>query len=270
MFGPPDPVEPIRDTRPSTDRSKFERAGFVSLWAGTFDSVEDAELYFGCPEEVEVFLPPEAFAADFALGDFPSENLEVNFEQVEPRPLRELLLDATYAVSYLDAALEEAARQGIEQAQGVALLFDFDYRLNPDRRDAAGPLRFVGTFPFVRSTIRTSRRIFAAADEMGCPAEAVLIVFEAFLSARTKRQEDGASGNMTARELCEHLLRCRGDGTPAILRELGLRRSEDVGRVVAGLFKSGLLVKKGPAGRQESDPEADYAGLFVLDAPPAS
>jgi hypothetical protein len=74
---------------------------------------------------------------------------------------------------------------------------------------------------------------------------------------------------MTAREYCGHLLRCRGDGTPGILRELGLPRSEEVGRVVAGLFKNGLPVKRGPAGRQESDPEADYAGLFVLDAPPA-
>src|SRR3954447_18287278 len=103
------------------------REGFVSLWVGTFPSVEAAESYFGIPDEIGVYLPPETFATDFGLGDFPPETLEVNFEHVAPRPLRELLRDATFSASFLDQAVEAGTRQGISDAQGVALLYDFDY-----------------------------------------------------------------------------------------------------------------------------------------------
>src|SRR5215218_4504498 len=103
------------------------REGFVSLWVGTFASVEAAEAYFGIPDEIGVYLPPEAFATDFGLGDFPPETLEVNFEHVAPRPLR----DATFSASFLDQAVEAGTRQGISDAQGVALLYDFDDRAEP-------------------------------------------------------------------------------------------------------------------------------------------
>lgn len=35
---------------------------------------------------------------------------------------------------------------------GVALLYDFDYQAHPDCKHALGPLQFIGTFPFVRSS----------------------------------------------------------------------------------------------------------------------
>src|SRR5262249_38838774 len=110
MLGQPDPIVPIRGSEaiPSGSQSAFKRVGFVSLWAGTFASVEDAEANFGIPDEVGVYLPAEAFAADFGLGDFPPDILEVNFEQISPRPLRDLLRDATFAASFVDQALEAA------------------------------------------------------------------------------------------------------------------------------------------------------------------
>jgi uncharacterized repeat protein (TIGR04138 family) len=242
-------------------QAEFKRAGFVSLWVGTFPSVEDAETYFGIPDEIGVYLPPEAFAADFGLGNFPPDTLEVNFEQVAPRPLGELLLDATFAASFLDRAVEAAARQGIEKAQGVALLYDFDYRLNAARRDVAGPLRFIGTFAFIRVAPRANvPPVHEVAQELGCPVARVLFVLGALSGARTQRQQcGGEAGHTTAKECCEYLLRCRGDDTPAVLRELGLRRSEDVGRVIFALVKKGLVR------RQESDLESDFEGLFVLD-----
>jgi uncharacterized repeat protein (TIGR04138 family) len=265
MLGYPGDTSPIRDKRPSAVRSKFERAGFVSLWAGTFPSVEAAEAYFGCPDETGVSLPADAFVADFALGDFPLEFLEVNFEQVAPRPLEELLEDATYAASYRDLALKAAARQGIERAQGVALLFNFDYRLNPARRDAAGPLQFVGTFPYVQVGRNSNfQPVFELAEEIGCPAGAILFLGAFAFAMKQRRQEnEGPPEQMTAREYCELLLRWRGDDTPAILRELGLWRSEDVGRI---LF---AMIEKRLARRRESDSEADFAGLFDPGGPAA-
>jgi hypothetical protein len=125
-----------------------QRSGFVSVWVGTFPSVEAAETYFGIPDEVGVYLPPEVFLKDLGLEELRAENLEVNFEQLAPRRLRRLLADATFAASFLDQAVEAASRQGIEAAQGVALLYDFDYQAKPGWQRTAGPLTFLGSFPF--------------------------------------------------------------------------------------------------------------------------
>jgi len=124
------------------------RAGVVSIWAGTFPSVDAAEWYFGVPDEIGVYLPPDEFLRDVGIADLPPECLEANFEQAVPRPVRELLRDATFAASFLDAAAEAADRQGVREAQGVALVYDFDYQAVPGWKPAAGPLRFVGAFPF--------------------------------------------------------------------------------------------------------------------------
>jgi uncharacterized repeat protein (TIGR04138 family) len=243
-------------------QAEFKRAGFVSIWIGTFESVEDAEAYFGIPDEIGVYLPAEAFADDFSLGNFPPETLEVNFEQVPPRPVRELLRDATFAASFFDQAIEAAVLQGIDQGQGVALLYNFDYRLNSAWRDAVGPLRFIGAFPFIRfSPHENLQPAHEVAQEMACSTGTVLFVLGALSGARAKRQRERGveAGHMTAREYCEYLLTCRGDDTPAVLRELGLRRSEEVGRIMFALVKKGLVRCN------ESDSESDFNGLFVLD-----
>jgi len=264
MLGQPDPVIPVRNsgTMPAGSPGAFARTGFVSLWAGRFPSVEDAEAYFGIPDEIGVYLPAEAFSRDFDLGHFPSENLEVNFERRLPRPLRELLQDATFAGSFLDQAVAAAVEQGIDQAQGVALVYDFDYRLKAGRCDEAGPLRFVGAFPYVQLSPKANLQpVYEVAQELGCPPATVLFVLGALAGAATKRRRERGSdaGPLTARDYCEYLLTCRGDDTPAVLRELGLRRSEDVGRVMFA------AVNKGLARRHESDRESDFEGLFVLD-----
>lgn len=262
MLGYPAPIFPVRDSAAilSGGQAEFKRAGFVSLWVGTFPSVDDAEAYFGMPDEIGVYLPPEAFARDFGLGNFPPETLEVNFEQVAPRPLAELLLDTTFAASFLDQAVAAADRLGIAEAQGVALLYDFDYRLKPARRDAAGPLRFLGAFPYVHYGPREHLQPFIeVARGLGVPTGTVMFVFGALVDASAQRQRDSADRQLTARAYCEFLLRCRGDDTAASLRELGLRRSEDVGRVTFALVEKGLIR------RRESDAESDFQGLFVLD-----
>src|SRR5262249_5306608 len=123
---------------------------YVSIWAGTFDSVQDAEAYFGIPEEVGIYLPPEAFAADFALGDFPPENLDVTVNEGPLRPLAELLQGTTFAASFIDQAVAAASRLGIPNAHFVAILYDFDYRLNSTHRDFVGTVRFIGAFTFSR------------------------------------------------------------------------------------------------------------------------
>jgi hypothetical protein len=133
----------------SRDEVDYRRPGFVSVWVGTFPSVEAAETYFGIPDEVGVYLPPEGFARDLAMSDLPAESLEVNFEQLAPRPLGLLLRDATFSASFMEQVIAAASRQGIQAAQGIALLYDFDYPAAAGQQGTTGPLRFVGSFPFI-------------------------------------------------------------------------------------------------------------------------
>jgi uncharacterized repeat protein (TIGR04138 family) len=265
MLGQPEPVFPVRCSETTfRGETEFHRTGFVSLWVGTFRSVEEAEAYFGIPDEIGVYLPAEAFAEDMGLSEFRPQTLEVNFEQVSPRPLRELLRDATFAASFLDQAVGAARRQGIDEVQGTALLYDFDFRLKPALIDLAGPMRFIGAFPFVQASPQANLQPFQdLAREIGYPVGAVLFVVVALEELCNKRrQERGVETvQISAREHCEHLLGRCGADTAEFLRELGLRRSEDVGRIVFGMIHAGL------ARRNPSNSESDFQGLFVLGDP---
>jgi hypothetical protein len=114
--------------------------------------LEAAEAYFGIPDEVGVFLAPEAFARDLGVDEQLLENLEADFRQLSPRPLGELLNDATFSGAFRDQALEAASRLRISSAQGIALVYDFDYQAKQDWHRLIGPLTFIGRFPF-RGTI---------------------------------------------------------------------------------------------------------------------
>jgi hypothetical protein len=133
----------------SSNDDRCRREGFVSIWIGNFPTREAAEEYFGIPDEIGVCLPPVGFVNDLGRDDVPGECLEVNFEQISRRPLRELLQDATFAGGFIDQAVEAARQQGIQAAQGIALLYNFDYQAQPGWQREVGPLRFVGSFPFV-------------------------------------------------------------------------------------------------------------------------
>jgi uncharacterized repeat protein (TIGR04138 family) len=264
MLGQPDSIVPIPTPpgAPGHGRTAYGRPGFVSVWVATFPSLEEAEAYFGIPDEIGVYLPPEPFAAELGLNDLPPDILEVNFEQVAPRPIPELLADATFSASFLDRAAAAADGQGLREAQGVALLYDFDYRLVPDWRTKAGPLAFVGAFPFVPVSPRADLRpVRDLAAKLGCPVAAPLYVLAslaAFCKQRRQERGDGA-GDVSAREFCDYLLACRGEDSAATLRELGLRRSEDVGRALFGLVDASLVR------RRELDSEANFQGLFALE-----
>jgi hypothetical protein len=126
----------------------FRRKGFVSVWVGTFPSIEAAEVYFGIPDEIGVYFPPEGFARDIGVGLELLEKLDVNFERTSPRPLRELLDGARFSNGFCDSVVAAADRMGISVSQGIVLVHDFDYQASPDWQRVTGPLTFIGTFPF--------------------------------------------------------------------------------------------------------------------------
>jgi uncharacterized repeat protein (TIGR04138 family) len=238
----------------------YFRRDHVSLWVGSFANPDVAGAYF-----TEWYDPPHwepaPFSLELGLGFYPPWALEINFEETTPRPLVDLLHDATFAVSFLDRAAVAAERMGIHEAQGVALLYDFDYRLAPTWAESVGPVRYVGTFAFVRTAANTRLQPYRdVADRLGYSPGAVLCVVVALEElTRRRREEDAvAGGHVSARELCDHLLTSRGTDSAAILREFELKASEDVGRVIFGLIDAGL------ARRRESDAEADFRGLYRL------
>jgi uncharacterized repeat protein (TIGR04138 family) len=264
MLGQPDPVVPIRTPQGDAGRPRpeFGRTGFVSVWAATFGTIEAAEEYFGIPDEIGVYLPPDAFTTELGLKDVPADLLEVNFEQVEPRPLAELLLDASFSISFRDDAVAAAAAQGNLEAQGVALLYDFDYRLKPGWQSRSGPLSFVGAFPFLRIGPRSRfPRLAEISRDLGRSPGAIVYAIVALTELTKKRREErgDGTGQVSAREVCDHLLTCRGEDSRATLRELGLLRSEDVGKIIYAFVAAGLLRQN------ELDSEADFQGLFSLE-----
>jgi uncharacterized repeat protein (TIGR04138 family) len=103
-------------------------------------------------------------------------------------------------------------------------------------------------------------RLSSVARKIGSSVAAVVYIVTALETLWQMRRTPQGSRviHVSAQEFCDYLLAFQQD-SPVILRTLGICRSEDVGRVVFGLVNAGLMV------RQESDSEADFQGLFVLD-----
>ena len=226
----------------------------VSIWVGAFPSIDDAEAYFGEADERGNYVERCRFAQDFGLDHFDPWCLEIHFEQLAPRPLAQLLETTTFFTAFAPEALAAAARQGIREAQGVALLYHIDYRANSVVRPQAGPLRFLGTFPFTGELVlgEQDTPYFQLAVRLRYPARAVFLVCEALQALSVKR-----GGQVTAREFCAAL---RAHFDEPSLRESKLLTSEDVGRIVFAAARAGLL------GAPEGETEADFAGLYALAA----
>jgi len=103
-----------------------------------------------------------------------------------------------------------------------------------------------------------SRHVAAIARSVGYSVDAVMFVQDAVSFSMQP-------GHRTAREVCrdfaDYARQYFNDRDEAIelLREWGVCRSEDVGRIVFGLVRAGMLVA-GPEDREE-----DFAGLFTLE-----
>jgi hypothetical protein len=237
-------------------RADFAQDGIVSLWVGAFPTPEDADAYFA-----EVFgggrWEPSPFSVVFGLGYYPPWRLETNFQSPQPQPIGHLLRDATFALTFADRAVAMAASQGITEAQGIALLYDFDYRLKPGRVDRAGPMTFIGSFAFVKTRPDADLDpLVPVAERADLSIAAIAHVITTLERLAEADRRAAGPGQVTARELCAALT--RGNGADRVLREFGLLRSEDVGRAVFSLIDA----KLGKAAPGES--ESDFAGLYAL------
>ena len=140
---------------------------------------------------------------------------------------------------------------------GVALLYDFDYQLKPKWRDRAGPLAFVESFAFVKTRPNADLAPLAAVSQRtGYSLAAVAHVITTLERLAQADRNHGGPGQVGASDLCAALT-ADGPTSERVLREFGLIRSEDVGRVIYGMIDAKLF----RPGSGES--EVDFAGLYA-------
>jgi hypothetical protein len=110
------------------------------------------------------------------------------------------------------------------------------------------------------SVMRYLQRLQGVAERAGYPGDAAVAIM-LVLETRGQGSCDGQQPflpQMTARELCDGLLRSETAGSWGTLRRLQLLASEDVGRLVYALVEEGLI------SAQVGESEADFVGLFDL------
>lgn len=244
-----------QQTPPSVDDA-YRRLGCVSIWDGTFGSIDAVEWYFGEPTPDGKLPPSYSFIEDFRLPEFSPECLEINFTQVQPRPLSELLASTSFSSSYIDSACAAAERLGIEEAQGVALLFNFDYQACPKVLPKSPNLRFVGVFEYDQDAAAVRKDL----DQLRTPAEiAAAVEFPEWailaLHAAMQSLKDAGCQQISARQLCEAIQ--RHEGGADFLRKCDLSTSEDLGRLVYRLVEIGLM--RTHPGDQQSDFDGAYS-----------
>jgi hypothetical protein len=249
------PYDPPQ-TPPVSD-DPYRRLGCVSIWAGSFGSVDAVEWYFGVPAPDGRLPPPYSFIEEFQLPPFSPECLEINFTQSAPRRVRELLESTSFSSSYVDAACDGADRLGIEEAQGVALLFNFDYQACPKVLAKSPNLRFLGVFEYDQDAPVVRKD----GDQLRTPAEiAATVGFSEWavlaLHAALQSLDEAGHNQITARQLCDAVQRCEGGAT--FLRGCGLATSEDLGRLVYGLVGIGFMRA------HPGDQQSDFDGVYSL------
>jgi len=106
-------------------------------------------------------------------------------------------------------------------------------------------------------------RLLRSSQKLGYPLGASLMVFATLIEVSRQRgqTQKGKTVHLSARELCDYLVKCRGAESATILWGYKLRRSEDVSRIIFGLVNAGLVI------RGDSDSEADFQGLYELKEP---
>src|SRR4051812_30973543 len=105
----------------------MESRGLVSLWAGTFKSIEKLQNYMMISYTEDGDALPSIFEKDFKIGHYDIDFREIDF-YVEPSTNLKLLLEG---VSYDDVIisrfLELYGENLPEEVNSIILLYNFKY-----------------------------------------------------------------------------------------------------------------------------------------------
>jgi Immunity protein 22 len=125
----------------------FEDKERVSIWVAIVPWQQLPNEYFeehygGGDDE-----PFAQFSHEFGVGFYDHDFVSTNGSE-ESKPLVNLLGPCSYSSSFLEPALAEARRRGLDKTSFVFLLYDYDYDPEVTKVSRTAYMEFLGSFPY--------------------------------------------------------------------------------------------------------------------------
>jgi len=115
----------------------FEKAEFVSLWAGLADQSISSD-------ETDVLQDL------CGVGYYNIDNQESNCHEFRLVSVADLLDELSYSTTFRDGAIKAAFDKGISKARWVIAQYDFAYDPARVKRSTSNDPIFLGVFPYIR------------------------------------------------------------------------------------------------------------------------
>jgi len=127
---------------------EFESKGMVSIWVAIVPWDRIPAAYFEEHYDREEDEPFTQFSEDFGFGFFDHDFVDTNGAPERAEPVKRLLSQCSFSSSYLEAAVAEARKRGLEKTHFVFLLYDIEYapKLTNVRRSRY--MEFLGSFRY--------------------------------------------------------------------------------------------------------------------------
>ena len=123
----------------------FEKKGVVSIWLATvpLSRIPNAYLeeHYGNDEE-----PFNQFAEDFGFGFYDHDSVDTNASKGRAKPVEDLVGKCSFSTSYVEQAVAEAKKRGLDKTQFVFLMYDIQYAPNRTKVSKSTYMEFLGSF----------------------------------------------------------------------------------------------------------------------------
>lgn len=124
----------------------FEKEGYVSIWAGNFETEEEFNIYI---EEKYGHIDEQVSLSDFSqdagLGWYDHDFREAMYYGQEALPIRELMIGSSYSSSFIDEAEQIAKTKNMDRANSIFLLYDFEYTSTKEQNEK---LKFLASIKY--------------------------------------------------------------------------------------------------------------------------
>jgi len=129
---------------------KCEERDVVSIWVAHAAFADIPEDYwqpnFGSENDDD---PWNKFSSDFGFGYYDDDFVEAYCQDDHSVvPLHEQLKYLSYSSSFIEEAVQEAKRKGLENTCYVFLIYNFEYDPGETGIHSSETLTFLGAFPF--------------------------------------------------------------------------------------------------------------------------
>ncbi len=127
----------------------FDKKGFVSIWVSkvTLDKIPDDYFEERYGEEYED-TPLSQWCENFGFGYYDHDQIEDNGVEKGTDTLDKILGECSYSKSFVELAVSEAKKQGIESVSWIRNFFDCSY--SPDvtgiKEDSC--MLYLGTYEY--------------------------------------------------------------------------------------------------------------------------